>query len=100
MKVEFSDRFAKDIKKLSGKMLVSVLSALDDVRRAQRIEDLANCRKLVGYRHIYRIRIGDKRAFFSFHVELLDGRAYFIHLANRGSAYDKRSEQVLKREDI
>ena len=99
MRLDFSKEFAKEARKLSGKMLKSFLHVMDEVRAAESVEQLTDCKKLVGYQHIYRIRIGSKRAFFSFHVEIVDGIARFFYLDNRGSAYDKEAEKTMKRED-
>ena len=35
-------------------------------------------KKLVGYRNVYRIRIGDYRAFFTFHIEIVNDTVFFI----------------------
>ena len=59
MKVEFSKAFIKASKRLSGKMLDSLKRTIVEVKAAKDIQDISNCKKLVGYRNIYRIRLGD-----------------------------------------
>ena len=56
-------------------------------------------RKLVGYRNVYRIRLGDYRAFFTFHVEIVNGTVFFRYLVSRGEAYAKKIDESLKRID-
>ena len=99
MRVEFSKEFEKAARKLSGKMLESVRIAVQEVINAQSIEELTDCKKLVDYDYIYRLRIGSYRAFFSFHVQIMDGYVQFLYLVPRGQAYDKKMENNLKRKD-
>lgn len=63
MRVEFSKDFAKAVRRLSGKILKSVIMAIDEVRVAESVEDLTNCRKIETLNNVYRLRIGDRRAF-------------------------------------
>ena len=99
MRVEFSKEFEKAARKVSGKMLESVRIAVQEVINAQSIEELTDCKKLVDYDYIYRLRIGSYRAFFSFHVQIMDGCVQFLYLVPRGQAYDKKMENNLKRKD-
>ena len=69
MKVEFSKAFIKASKRLSGKMLDSLRRTIAAVKAANDIQDITDCRKLVGYRNIYRIRLGDYRALFTLEIE-------------------------------
>lgn len=99
MIVDYSKDFEKSVKKLSGKMLDSVRKVIIEVKKAETIKDLTDCKKLVGYRNVYRIRIGDYRAFFTFHVEIVNDTVIFRYLVSRGEAYGKRIETSLKRID-
>ena len=78
MRVEFSKEFEKAVRKLSGKMLESVREAVQEVMDAENIEELTDCKKLVDYDFIYRLRIGSYRAFFSFHVQIVDDCVMFL----------------------
>lgn len=98
MKVDYSKTFLKAVDKLSGK-LDSVLDVIREVKRAQGIEDITDCTRLVGYHTVYRIRIGSYRAFFTFHVEIVDDTVMFQYLVSRGQAYTKKVEKQLKRLD-
>ena len=99
MKVGYSKRFEKSVKKLSGKMLESVRRTIIEVMEARQLSDITDCKKLVGYKNIYRIRIGDYRAFFIFHVEIINDTVFFQYLVPRGEAYEKKIQAELKRVD-
>ena len=45
------------------------------------------------------IRIGGYRAFFTFHLEIVDDTVMFQYLVSRGQAYTKKVEKQLKRLD-
>ena len=99
MNVEYSKDFEKSVKKLSGKMLDSIRRVIAEVKNAENIKDITDCKKLVGYRYVYRIRIGDYRAFFTFHVEIVNDTVFFRYLVSRGEAYDKKMDESLKHID-
>ena len=99
MNIEYSKDFEKSVKKLSDKMLDSVRGVISEVKNAESIKDITDCKKLVGYRNVYRIRIGDYRAFFTFHVEIINDTVIFRYLVSRGEAYAKKMDESLKRID-
>lgn len=99
MNVQFSKEFERAIKKLSGKILDAVRKVIKEVKAANEIKDITDCKKLIGYRSIYRIRIGDYRAFFIFHVEIVNDTVKFKYLTSRGEAYGKKIKTELKRLD-
>ena len=99
MNVDYSKDFKKSVKKLSGKMLDSVRRVVEVVKNAESLKDITDCKKLVGYRNVYRIRIGDYRAFFTFHIEIINDTIIFRYLVPRGEAYDKKAQKELKRID-
>lgn len=99
MNVEYSKDFEKSVKKLSGKMLDSIRKVITEVKTAENIKDITDCKKLVGYRNVYRIRIGDYRAFFTFHIEIVNDTVFFRYLVSRGEAYAKKMDESLKRID-
>ena len=99
MNVEYSKDFEKSVKKLSGKMLDSIRRVITEVKTAENIKDITDCKKLVGYRNVYRIRIGDYRAFFTFHIEIINDTVIFRYLVRRGEAYAKKMDESLKRID-
>ena len=93
MNVDYSKDFKKSVKKLSGKMLDSVRRVVEEVKNAESLKDITDCKKLVGYRNVYRIRIGDYRAFFTFHIEIINDTIIFRYLVPRGKAYDKKAQK-------
>lgn len=99
MKIDYSKDFEKSLKKLSGKTLDSVRRVIREVKEAENIKDVTDCKKLIGYRSVYRIRIGDYRALFTFHIEIVDDTIKFKYLVSRGEAYGKKMEQALKHID-
>lgn len=99
MKVGYSKRFEKSVRKLSGKMLESVRRVIIEVKTAEQIFDITDCKKLVGYENVYRIRIGDYRAFFIYHIRIVDDTVFFEYLVSRGEAYGKKMQTELKRID-
>lgn len=99
MKVGYSKRFEKAIRKLSGKTLDSVRRVIVEVKEARQISDITDCKKLVGYENIYRIRIGDYRAFFTYHIRIVDDTVFFEYIVSRGEAYDKKMQTEFRRID-
>jgi mRNA interferase RelE/StbE len=99
MKIEYSKAFLKAVKKLSGKMLHSVKKTILEVKEAENLEQLSNCEKLVGCKNIYRLRIGDLRAFFLLRIEVEGKTVIFEYLVPRGQAYDKNIHAILKKKD-
>ena len=97
MKAEYSKDFEKTVRKLSGKVLASVKKTIIEVKAAENVEQLTNCKKLVGFNHVYRIRIGDLRAFFVLRIE--GDTISFEYLVSRGEAYSKKVTRKLKRKD-
>lgn len=100
MKVEFSETFIKAASKLSGKMKTSLQSTILEVENAQRIDEITDCKKLVDFQYVYRIRVGGYRAFFIFHVQIKDDVVLFQYLLPRGEAYGKKSQENLRLKDI
>ncbi len=91
MNIEYSKAFVKKAKKIAGKELNSLRSVIKDVQKASSVTELSNCKKLVGYKNSYRIRIGDIRLFFTLMVYIdKNDTVIFQYLLNRGEAYSKK----------
>ncbi len=99
MKVKFSSTFIKASKKLSGKMLESLKRTIGEVKQADDLNAITDCKKLVGYRRVYRIRIGDYRALFTLEIQISEDTVIFQYLVPRGEAYGKKVNTELKRID-
>ncbi|HEY3370147.1 MAG TPA: type II toxin-antitoxin system RelE/ParE family toxin [Prolixibacteraceae bacterium] len=62
MKFEFEKAFARDFRKLKNKELaIAITEAILQVSEASATKEIANLKKLTGYRSAFRIRIGDYR---------------------------------------
>ena len=81
-------------------MLDSVRQAVQEVINAENIEELTDCKKLVDYEFIYRLRIGSYRVFFSYHVQIVDDCVMFLYLVPRGQSYDKKMGKNLQQKDV
>lgn len=99
MKVKFSSSFIKASKKLSGKIYDSLLRTIKEIKAAEDLKDITDCKKLIGYRKIYRIRIGDYRALFTLEIEIEGNTVFFQYLVSRGEAYGKKVKSELNRLD-
>ncbi len=99
MKVEYSKAFIKVSKKLSGKTLDSLRRTIIEVKAAKELSEISNCKKLTNFTNTFRIRIGDYRAFFTCHIEVVDGVVKFEFLVSRGQAYSKEMMQKLRSKD-
>lgn len=99
MKVDFSKEFNKAVRELSGKILQSVIATIDEVKMAPSIEYISNCKKIESLNSVYRIRIGDKRAFFVLHIQIEGDLVMFEYLLSRGEAYDKKNMLKLRNKD-
>ena len=99
MKIKYSKDFEKSVRKLSGKTLNSVKNTLLEVKNATGLDEITDCKKLVGYDNVYRIRIGSLRAFLIFHIQIIDGYVFFKYLVPRGEAYDKKYKEKVREDD-
>lgn len=99
MRVAYSKEFNKAVRKLSGKILQSLIETLDQVKAAQTIEELTDGKKIESLNNVYRLRIGDRRAFFVLHIELDGDIVKFKYLLNRGEAYNRQNMENLRRRD-
>ena len=99
MKVQYSKSFEKAVRKLSGKSLDSVRLKILEVKKARSVYEISDCKQLTDFNNVYRIRIGGFRAFFVFHINIIDDIVYFKYLVPRGQAYDKKILDTLKKEE-
>ena len=100
MRVKFSKEFSKAMEKLSGKLRRSAVIAINEVIDAESIDHIKNCKKIESLNSVYRIRIGDRRAFFVLHIEIEGDLVKFEYLVSRGEAYDKKNLERLRQKDV
>lgn len=93
MNIRYSKRFQREFLKQSGKIRETVLTVIREVKQAETLDNITDCKSLTGYKNIYRIRIGDFRVFFF--VEIIGNTLYFLHLVPRGEAYKKEMREKL-----
>lgn len=94
MIVEYSKEFEKAARKLSGKYLDTLRRVILEVKAADSMRDLMDCKKIIGLTDVYRIRIGDLRALFICRIE--GDTVYFEYLVSRGEAYSKEYREKMQ----
>jgi mRNA-degrading endonuclease RelE of RelBE toxin-antitoxin system len=97
MNIKISREFEKSAKKLSEKHKESLKNVILEIRIARSIDDIGNCKKLIGYNSVYRIRLGDYRMFFL--LEIVRQTVFLKYLVGRGEAYSKEYQERLKFSD-
>lgn len=100
MKVQYSKAFTKAVDRLNGKIHKSVISAIQEVKNADSINQISACKKIESLDSVYRIRIGSLRAFFVLHIVIDGDVAKFEYLVSRGEAYDRKNMERLRLKDI
>jgi mRNA interferase RelE/StbE len=97
MNIQYSKAFIKSALKLTGKYKTALLLKIEEVKNATSVEKLSECRKLEGFDHTYRIRIGSYRAFFI--LVIVNNTVSFEYLVSRGEAYNKEYLKSLSRKE-
>ena len=97
MNICISKEFEKSARKLSGKYKESLKDVILEIKAARSVAEISNCKKLINYNSVFRIRIGDYRAFFL--LEIINDIVYLKYLVNRGEAYGKAYQSKLKKMD-
>ncbi|MBM2814731.1 MAG: plasmid stabilization protein [Ignavibacteria bacterium] len=79
MKVEFLDKFSKDLDKIDDKKIKKkVIDVIEDIESTDKLSKLINVQKLSGFKTAYRIQLGDYRIGFFFENEIVE-LARIIH---------------------
>ena len=99
MIVQYSKSFEKAVEKLPGKMIYAITDIIKEVKQAERLEDISNCKKIKGFDNVYRIRTGSYRTFFTFHIFVEGNIVKFEYLVSRGQAYHKQILSNLQKKD-
>jgi mRNA interferase RelE/StbE len=62
MRTLFNPHFVRDLRKTKDKALLTrVESVIEEIEGADTLADIRHVKKLVGYDHAYRIRVGNYR---------------------------------------
>ena len=64
MIITYSSSFYKDIKRIPKDYIPKVSQIVAEIKAANSIRSIKNCKKLKGNRNVYRIRINDYRIIF------------------------------------
>jgi len=84
VKYRISKSFAKKFRKNRNKQLaISILAVMEDVSKANVIDDISNIKKLKGTEHSYRIRIGKYRIGVVVDNDIVD----FVYFDHRKDIY-------------
>lgn len=84
MKTKFKSTFAKDLKRIKDKTLLSrVQAAIIAVEQTDNLLNVASCKKMQGGENYYRIRIGD----FRIGLSMEDDVVIFVRFLSRGDIY-------------
>lgn len=84
MKVLIDKTFDKDTRKTPKKLLNAIADCVEEVREANKIGDIKNCKKLKGYKNAYRIRIGVYRIGLVHENKAME----FVRFLHRSKIYD------------
>jgi mRNA interferase RelE/StbE len=85
MKVEFDKSFLKSLSKIRDKSLFQKIEKIIvNLEKVESLEDIPGIKKLSGFKHYYRIRIGDYRLG----IEKLDPKTVvLVIVAHRKDIY-------------
>lgn len=84
MKVEFRESFAKDLKGIKEKSLLSkVREVVEAVEEADSLAELPSLKKLKGSGKYFRVRVGDYRVG----IALENDTVVFVRFLNRKDIY-------------
>lgn len=72
MQLRYTKRFVKDIEGLKDKSVrLAILNVIEEMKNADRLDELRNVKKLHGAKNAYRARIGEFRIGFYFEAEII-----------------------------
>ncbi|KAA6331774.1 hypothetical protein EZS27_019655 [termite gut metagenome] len=97
MRYRFTVKFKKDAQKLPEVYQCSLDKVITSIENAGNIKDI-QCKKIVGTRHSYRIRMGTYRIMFIVKI-LVDNTVIFQRVLPRSEVYNKEYIQQLLREE-
>ncbi len=86
MQVVIKSQFEKQLLKLNNQQLSSkIFDLITEISDLRSLSDIANLKKLKGYKTVYRIRVGDYRIGVVFENEILN----FAAIGMRKDFYTK-----------
>ncbi|GHT04444.1 hypothetical protein FACS189440_19370 [Bacteroidia bacterium] len=89
MNILFHRTFEKDYQILPEPIKRAVVRFIDEVKKANTLREIKDCKKLEGVENGYRVRCGDYRVLFLLIVK--DNTVYIRRVLPRGQAYKKHN---------
>ena len=84
MEIRYEESFAKDLLKIvDNKIKKKIIQVIDNIKRANKPQDIANLKKLENYKTYYRIRIGNYRIG----IEIIKDKIIFTRILQRKDIY-------------
>lgn len=83
MKIEITNVFEKDLRKLSKSDAIKVIELLKSLENDTKDLSMCDTKKLIGYKNYYRIRLGDIRIGYQKFIDCLE----FQRVAKRDEIY-------------
>lgn len=85
MKVEFLNKFSKDIDRIHLKSVKNnLIKLIEQIEAAENLNNIPNLKKLVGHKSAYRVRIADYRVGFFYENQ----KVIFARIVHRKDIYD------------
>lgn len=85
MKVEFLNKFSKDIDRIHLKSVKNnLIKLIEQIEAAENLNNIPNLKKLVGHKTAYRVRIADYRVGFFYE----NHKVIFARIVHRKDIYD------------
>jgi mRNA interferase RelE/StbE len=86
MEVDFASTFLKTLKKTKNSdLLQKIHEAIEDVICANKLEEIKNIKKLIGFKYHYRIKVQEYRIG----IEVIDNIVRFLVVLHRKDIYKK-----------
>jgi mRNA interferase RelE/StbE len=86
MKVDFASTFLKTLKKTkNSELLQKIHEAIEDVICTNKLEEIKNIKKLIGFKYHYRIKVQEYRIG----IEVIDNVVRFLVVLHRKDIYKK-----------
>lgn len=85
MKVEFLNKFSKDIDHIHIKSVKNnLIKLIEQIEAAENLNNISNLKKLAGHKSAYRVRIADYRVGFFYENRTV----IFARVVHRKDIYD------------
>ena len=83
MNIGIRKSFEKDALKLPAYIQIQLAQVIEKISPAKKISEISSCKKLVGFKNAYRIRLGSYRIGFFFENETIE----FVRILDRKNIY-------------